>query len=93
MNKEDEFIELVRIMIDVGEAAAGTPLTGDRRLVDAEGLSQKFFQHAVSAFYLSRGPFIPEVDVQCPGRVSWQRAYERSTLAVTSCHTDRSANL
>lgn len=59
-------------MIDVGEAAAGTPLTGNRRLVDAEGLSQKFFQHAVSLFYLSRGTFIPEIPAQFwdPGSVN-----------------------
>jgi hypothetical protein len=59
MNLEQDYLGLVGTLIRVAEANAGEP--ADDRILDAEGLAQKFLSHALSAFYLYRATRVPEL--------------------------------
>ncbi len=61
MDKEKEYIRLLKILFRVGEANKGTPAGDDDRILDAEGLLLKFIVHAASLLYLSRSTILPEV--------------------------------
>lgn len=61
MDKEEEYIRLLKILFEVGEANKGTPAGDDDRILDAEGLFLKFFVHAASLLYLSRSTILSEV--------------------------------
>lgn len=63
IDTEQDYIELLDILIMVVDANRGTPSIGDERALDAEGLALKFFGHTVSAFYLYRGVTIPELTI------------------------------
>ena len=55
---EKEYLKLLDLLFQVVEANKG-PITGDDdRYLDAEGLAAKFFAHAASILYLSRGTHI-----------------------------------
>ena len=59
--KESDYLKLLNIFIKVVESAKGTKSKNDERLLDAEGLSLKFFGHLVSVLYLYRGINIPDM--------------------------------
>lgn len=61
MEQEREYLTLLQILIDVAEANKGIAANGDNRVLDAEGLLQKFVYHVSSAFYLYRKTFIPDI--------------------------------
>jgi len=61
MEQEREYLTLLQILIDVAEANKGIAANGDDRVLDAEGLLQKFLYHVSSAFYLHRKTFIPDI--------------------------------
>lgn len=58
MEKEKDYLELLRILIAVAEANKGE---ADDRILDAEGLLLKFFYHAASAVYLYRSTTLPDI--------------------------------
>jgi len=61
-NEKDQ-IELLSILLYIIEANKGIPAKGDLRVIDAEGLSLKFFGHALSALYVYRGINISELKI------------------------------
>lgn len=61
MNKDQEYLKLLDVLIKVTEANKGMPAGADDRVLDAEGLALKFFYHACSAFYLYRSTTVPEI--------------------------------
>lgn len=61
MQSEQEYIKLLTILIQVGEANKGLSAGGDDRILDAEGLAQKVLFHASSVLYLSRSTTLPEI--------------------------------
>jgi hypothetical protein len=63
MQKEDEYLELLRAFLVIVEASKGTPAGEDDRVLDAEGLALKCYSHACSFLYLLRGTNVPELRV------------------------------
>ncbi|MEA1997103.1 MAG: hypothetical protein U9N45_05665 [Gemmatimonadota bacterium] len=63
MFTERDYINLLKAAIKTGKAAKGTEVEKDDRMLDAEGLFLKYFEHASSAFYLSRRTHISELDI------------------------------
>lgn len=61
MEKEEEYIKLLRILLEIGEANKGIPVGDDDRILDAEGLVLKFVGDAGSLLYLSRSTKLPEI--------------------------------
>lgn len=61
MEKENELIELINILIGVIEANKGVKSENDMRFLDAEGLAIKFFSHAIATLYIYRGVNIPDL--------------------------------
>jgi len=55
MNPEQEFMKLLDLLARVVEANIGTLTGTDDRFIGAENLANKFFDHAASILYLSRG--------------------------------------
>ena len=72
MQKEDEYLELLRAFLDIVEASKGTPAGEDDRVLDAEGLALKCYSHACSFLYLLRGTNVPELRVSFfdPGSIN-----------------------
>jgi len=60
MDNKKDYLELLKIYIQVVEANKGVASVGDDRILDAEGLALKFFGHAVSLYYLYRGINVPD---------------------------------
>ena len=60
MQKEEDYIYLLKIFADVVEANKDTPAGQDGKSIDAEGLSRKCFFHMSSLIYLWRSTNIPE---------------------------------
>jgi len=60
-DKEKDSIELLNILMAVIEANKGVPTKDDMRVVDAEGLTIKFFNNAISTLYIYRGVNIPDL--------------------------------
>lgn len=58
---ETQFVTLLEGLIDIGEKAKGVS-SGDDRYLDAEGLLLKMLYHCGTAFYLSKGKEIPEME-------------------------------
>jgi len=61
MQREEEYIKLLKVLLQIGEANKGLPAGGDDRILDAEGLAQKVIFHAASVLYLSRSTTIREI--------------------------------
>lgn len=61
MQKEEEYIKLLSVLLQVGEANKGLPAGEDDRILDAEGLAQKVIFHASSVLYLSRSTTLREI--------------------------------
>jgi hypothetical protein len=55
MDKESDFIKLMKLFIRVVEASKNTAAANDDRLLDAEALALKFFGHVSAAYYLYQG--------------------------------------
>lgn len=60
MEDEREYLKLLDVLFQVVEANKGPNTGDDARYLYAEGLAQKYFFHASSALYLSRGTNIPD---------------------------------
>tara|TARA_B100000959_G_C14893633_1_gene587829 strand:+ start:380 stop:1219 length:840 start_codon:yes stop_codon:yes gene_type:complete len=63
MEKDTEFIKLLKIFIRVAEASRGIPAGKDNRILDAEGLATKFIGHSISTIYLYRSTTMPDIGV------------------------------
>lgn len=61
MEKEQEYIKLLKILIDIAEANKGINAGADERNLDAEGLLTKFFYHAASILYLSKSTTLKDI--------------------------------
>jgi len=61
MDVEKNYLELMNTLVHVAEANAGQQVGSDDRILDGEGLAQKFLAHALSALYLYRATTIPEL--------------------------------
>ncbi len=61
MLREDDYRRLLIVLLGVTEANKGVPAGDDHRMLDAEGLAQKFFFHAASALYLYRSTTVQEL--------------------------------
>lgn len=61
MQKEEEYIKLLTVLLRVGEANKGLQAGADDRILDAEGLAQKCLFHACSVLYLLRSTRLPEI--------------------------------
>src|SRR6185369_10229950 len=61
MQKEEDYIDLLRVFFEVIEANKGTLAEDDNRVLDAEGLAIKCFGHACSLLYLLRGTNVPDL--------------------------------
>ena len=61
MQKEEDYLELLRAFFEVIEANKGTSAGDDDRILDAEGLAIKCFSHACSLLYLLRGTNVPDL--------------------------------
>ena len=71
--RDSDYQELLKLLIDVGEANKGVVAGNDDRVLDAEGLAIKFVFHAASALYLYRSSTsIPELGASFfdPGSVN-----------------------
>ena len=55
MQKQKDYIELLKIFSRTVEASKGIGAGADDRILDAEGLALKFFGHASAAFHLYQG--------------------------------------
>ena len=55
MNTHGDYIELLKIYMQVVEANKDVVSVGDERILDAEGLAIKFFGHTISLYYLYKG--------------------------------------
>jgi hypothetical protein len=62
MENEQEYINLLNTLINIGEANKGLD-SWDERNLDAEGLLTKFFFHAASILYLSRSTTTKDLDI------------------------------
>jgi hypothetical protein len=61
MQKDNEYLNLLRVFVRIVEANKGTPAGQDDRILDAEGLALKFFGHSSTAFYIYRGTVLPDL--------------------------------
>lgn len=64
MEEEREYLIILALLARIIEANKGVEI--DEKLMEAESLAKKFFQHSASTFYLSRGTIIkdlPSVEV------------------------------
>jgi len=61
MQSEDQYVRLLSVLLQVGEANRGLPAGEDDRILDAEGLAQKVIFHASSVLYLSRSTTLREI--------------------------------
>lgn len=70
--RKSDYQELLKLLIDIGEANKGVVAGNDDRVLDAEGLALKFVFHAASALYLYRSTSIPELGASFfdPGSVN-----------------------
>jgi hypothetical protein len=58
MQKQSDYLELLKMFVRTVEASKGTDAGADDRLLDAEGLALKFFGHSSAAFHLYQGTVI-----------------------------------
>lgn len=83
MEKEQEYVELLKILIAVAEANKSLAAEADDRILDAEGLLLKFFSHASSGLYLYRSTNLKEIkasffdhaSINVLGRVALETLY------------------
>lgn len=61
IDKQRDYIGLMKVLVNVVEASKGTVAGSDDRLLDAEGLALKFVGHASAAYYLYQGIALPEI--------------------------------
>ncbi len=61
MDKQIDYVNLMRLFIKVVEASKDTAVGNDERLLDAEALALKFFGHVSSAYYLYQGTALPSI--------------------------------
>jgi len=61
MQKEDDYIHLLNIFVNILEANKDIP--ADDKILDAEGLARKCFFHAASLIYLLRSTNVPELSI------------------------------
>lgn len=61
MQKEEDYLELLKALLEVIEVNKGTAAGEDNRVLDAEGLAIKCFSHACSLLYLLRGTNVPDL--------------------------------
>jgi len=61
MEKDQEYVSLLRIFACAIEANGGLPAGDDDFILDAEGLAVKCFFHASSCLYLSRSTTLPDL--------------------------------
>jgi hypothetical protein len=54
VEREEEYLRLLKILIAVAEANKGVAAEADDRVLDAEGLLLKFFGHAARHFIFIR---------------------------------------
>jgi|GEM_PF-743581 len=60
-DSKDEYLILIKALIEMGEAAKETLVERDRRVLDAKGLMIKFLYHCASAYYLAKGTHLEEI--------------------------------
>lgn len=63
MDKEQEYVSLLKIFAGAMGANKGLPAGVDDYILDAEGLAAKAFFHATSFLYLSRSTTLPDIAV------------------------------
>jgi len=61
MQKDSEYLNLLRVFTRIVEANKGLPAGQDERILDAEGLALKFFGHSSTAFYIYQGTVLPDL--------------------------------
>ncbi|TET15764.1 MAG: hypothetical protein E3J81_04400 [Dehalococcoidia bacterium] len=70
MNSEQDYMKLLDLLARVVEANKGPIPGADDRLADAENLANKFFAHAASVLYLSRGTRV-ELSISPSGQLEF----------------------
>lgn len=63
MGEDKDYLNLLKILMQVGDANAGNKSEGDGRLLYAEHLLAKFLTHSISIYYLSLGVKLQEMKV------------------------------
>lgn len=63
MQKEQQYLELLKIFLEIVEASKDIPPGEDNRILDAEGLALKFYSHACSFLHLFRSTKVPELKI------------------------------
>jgi hypothetical protein len=58
---DNEYLTLLKALIEMGEVVKDTLVEQDRRVLDAKGLVIKFLYHCASAYSLSYGTHLPEI--------------------------------
>ena len=61
---ENEYLSLQKILIEVIQANKGVPAKEDNRVIDAEGLAVKLFEHTASISYLYKDTILPEINLR-----------------------------
>ena len=61
---DDEYLSLQKILLAIIEANKGVPAIEDDRVIDAEGLAVKLFEHTASISYLYGDTIIPEINLR-----------------------------
>ena len=61
---DKEYISLQKILLAIIQANKGVPALEDNRVIDAEGLAVKLFEHSASINYLYKDTVIPEINLR-----------------------------
>lgn len=61
---DDEYLSLQKILLAIIEGNKGVPAIEDDRVIDAEGLAVKLFEHTASISYLYGDTIIPEIKLR-----------------------------
>lgn len=61
---DEEYFSLQKILLAIIQANKGVPAFEDNRVIDAEGLAVKLFEHSASINYLYKDTVIPEINLR-----------------------------
>lgn len=61
---DEEYLSLQKILLEIIVANKGVPAIGDDRVIDAEGLAVKLFEHTASIGYLYKDTLMPEINLR-----------------------------